>query len=90
MGKFCAEEITMGFMFSKPVSKFYGHFDDAESAEKWCDNKFFNYEKIKEGELPFYQKDMGSSAIEVYIQDCEDEDFMRYSSYKNSVVIPIK
>ena len=89
MGKYCIEEITMGFNFPEPKSVFYGHFDTEENAIEWAREHYKDWKEFNEGQT-FFQKDLGMSVREAYIQNCEDEDFLSYSSYTKSKIIIVK
>ena len=84
--KFCVEEITMGFAYPRPVSKFFGYFNSPEEAVEWCEKHYPGYKKIEEGEIPFFQKDKGVSVVELYVQNCEDEGFIRYSTFSEAAM----
>ena len=83
MGKYCIEEITMGFAFPEPKSIFYGYFTSEEDAINWGRNKHKGWEEINEGQI-FFQKDFGASIKEAFVQNCEDKDFIRYSKFSSS------
>jgi len=88
MNNYCVEEITMGFVYPEPKSVFYGHFETEEDAIIWARNKYKGWKEIEEGQT-FFQKDFGASVKEVNTQDCNDEDFIKYSKYSESKILPV-
>lgn len=88
MGKFCIEEITMGFLNPTPKSIFYGHFETQQEAIKWAKNKYDGWTEIDDDSI-FFQKDFSISVKESYIRNCEDNNFLKYSTYIQSIILSV-